>query len=49
MQKIIDCCKYSGKKFKTLPSLSELVEGKISLSQFRDVSFTDLLRRRKLI
>ena len=40
MQKIIDCCKFL-EKFKTLPSLSELVEGKISLSQFRDVSFTD--------
>jgi FlaA1/EpsC-like NDP-sugar epimerase len=48
MKKIIDCCKYSGKKFKTLPSLSELVEGQISLSQFRDVSFTDLLRREEI-
>ena len=33
------------KPFKTLPSLSELIEGKVSISQFRDVSILDLLGR----
>ena len=42
---IIDECRKTKKPFKTLPSLSELIEGKVSISQFRDVSILDLLGR----
>ena len=49
MHRIVSYCKESGKQFKTLPSLSELMEGKISISQFRDVSFTDLLGREEVL
>lgn len=42
---IIDECRKTKKSFKTLPSLSELIEGKASISQFRDVSILDLLGR----
>ena len=48
MQRIVKYCKESGKNFKTLPSLSEVMEGKISISQLRDVSFKDLLRREEI-
>ncbi len=45
MKGIIHECKKVNKPFKTLPSISELLEGKISLSQFREVSLIDLLGR----
>lgn len=48
MRKIVNYCKMTGKNFKTLPSLSELMEGKISISQFREFSFTDLLGREEI-
>ena len=34
--------------FKTLPSISELVEGKVSITQFREVSLLDLLGREEV-
>ena len=49
MQNIIRECEKTNKPFKTLPSLSELIEGKVSLSQFRDVSILDLLGRDEVI
>ncbi len=45
MRRIVDVCKKTKKPFKTLPSMSELMEGKISISQFREVSLVDLLGR----
>jgi len=49
MSRIIDICKGTKKPFKTLPSISELIEGKISLSQFREVSLLDLLGREEVM
>ena len=48
MKKIVNCCKDSGKPYKTLPSLSELIEKNVSVSQLREVSFTDLLGRKEI-
>jgi len=48
MLNIVDECKKTGKPFKTLPSLSELIEGNISISQFREVSLLDLLGREEI-
>ena len=48
MRIIYDECKKINKPFKTLPSLSELIEGKVSLSQLRDISLTDLLGRKEI-
>ena len=48
MLKIVEQCKKTSKPFKTLPSISELVEGKVSISQFRDVSILDLLGREEI-
>ncbi len=45
MRKIVEQCKKTKKPFKTLPSMSELMEGRISISQFREVSIVDLLGR----
>ena len=46
---IVEECKKTNKPFKTLPSLSELVQGKISLNQFREVSIIDLLGREEFL
>ena len=49
MRTIVEECKKTNKPFKTLPSLSELIESKVSLSQFREVSLVDLLGRKEII
>ena len=38
-------CMESGKRYRTLPGLNELIDGEISLDRARDVSFADLLGR----
>jgi FlaA1/EpsC-like NDP-sugar epimerase len=48
LRMIVEECKKTNKPFKTLPSLSELMEGKVSLSQFREVSLVDLLGRKEI-
>ena len=48
MRVIVDQCKMTGKPFKTLPSISELIEGRVSISQFREVSLLDLLGREEV-
>ncbi|MBE76423.1 MAG: hypothetical protein CMG41_01610 [Candidatus Marinimicrobia bacterium] len=48
MRVIVDECKKTNKPFKTLPSISELIEGKASISQFREVSLLDLLGREEI-
>ena len=45
MRNIIEICKDSGKVFKTLPSISELVQGRVTISEFKEVSLVDLLGR----
>jgi FlaA1/EpsC-like NDP-sugar epimerase len=48
MLRIVEECKKTKKPFKTLPSISELVQGKVSISQFREVSLLDLLGREEV-
>ena len=48
MRTIIEECKKTDKPFKTLPSISELVHGNVSISQFREVSLVDLLGREEI-
>lgn len=45
MKRIINECRNTRKPFKTLPSISELIEGKVSASLLREVSPVDLLGR----
>jgi len=45
MRRIVKYCKNTGKRYKTVPSLTELLDGSISLSTIRDVSYNDLLGR----
>ncbi len=48
LRRIVDFCKLTNKPFKTLPSINELIEGKVSISQFREVSVIDLLGRKEI-
>lgn len=45
VRKIIDSCKDSNVKIKTLPSMSDIVDGKVSLTQIREIEVDDLLKR----
>ena len=45
VRKIIEGCKLSQIKFKTLPSLSDIVDGEVSVNQIRDIAIGDLLKR----
>ncbi len=45
MRMIVDNCKLTEKRYKTVPSLNELIDKDISISEIRDVSYVDLLGR----
>jgi len=45
MRNIVSICKKSGVSYKTLPRLSDLMAGNVSISDFRKVNFEDLLGR----
>ncbi len=48
MRRIVSICKKTGKKYKTVPGFSELIDKDITLSVVRDVSFEDLLGREEI-
>ncbi|MBA64849.1 MAG: hypothetical protein CMG55_03510 [Candidatus Marinimicrobia bacterium] len=48
MRYIVDCCKKTGKPYKTVPGLSEMIDKEITLDVIRDVSFADLLGREEV-
>lgn len=45
MRKIVGACESCGVGFKTLPSIGELIDGKVSIKDLRDVQYEDLLGR----
>ena len=45
MQRFVDICGEADMKFKTVPSLQDILNGRINVSQFRDVRLEDLLGR----
>ena len=45
VREIIESCKVSNVKFKTLPSLSDIVDGNVGVNQIRGVEIDDLLKR----
>ena len=48
LYRIIEICKIAGKPFRTLPSVDEVVSGKLSVNQLREVSIIDLLGRTEI-
>ncbi|MCE1227119.1 MAG: polysaccharide biosynthesis protein [Geobacteraceae bacterium] len=45
MRDIVRSCEHCKVRFKTLPAISDIIEGKISVSQIKDVDICDLLGR----
>jgi FlaA1/EpsC-like NDP-sugar epimerase len=45
MRRIVDHCKASGARFRTIPGMDQLIEGRVTLSQVRNVDIEDLLGR----
>lgn len=45
MRRIVETCEACNVRFKTLPGLGELINGKVSIKALRDVDFLDLLGR----
>ncbi|MBI87382.1 MAG: hypothetical protein CMG63_04795 [Candidatus Marinimicrobia bacterium] len=45
IRRIVDICKQTGKRYKTVPALNEIIDGEISMAAVRDVSYSDLLGR----
>ena len=45
MRHFVDCCEKTGLPYKTLPAVSELLDGKVSVTAVREVRYEDLLRR----
>jgi len=45
MQRFVNICGEAGMKFKRVPSLGDILNGRTSVSQFRDVRLEDLLGR----
>jgi len=45
MRRIVEICKKSGLKYKTMPGMGELINGKITINSIREVDYQDLLGR----
>ncbi len=45
MRRIVECCKNTGIRFRTVPNMGELIDGRLSFSAIRDVDYRDLLGR----
>tara|TARA_Y100001935_G_scaffold125718_1_gene104364 strand:- start:1305 stop:3203 length:1899 start_codon:yes stop_codon:yes gene_type:complete len=48
MRQIVDHCKAVKKPYRTIPTMSELIDKKVSLNAVRDVSILDLLGRQEV-
>lgn len=45
MQRIVDLCQKAKIKFKVLPSMGEIIRGKLSVTSSREIAYRDLLGR----
>lgn len=45
LRELVRSCEHCKVRFKTLPAISDIIEGKISVSQIKDVDICDLLGR----
>ena len=48
LRRIVKICKSTGRKYKTVPSLKELMDKDVSLAVIRNVSYVDLLGREEV-
>lgn len=48
IRKIVEICERAGVETKSMPGIYELLDGKVSVNQLRDVQIEDLLRRKPI-
>jgi FlaA1/EpsC-like NDP-sugar epimerase len=48
MRRIVSACEQTGKRYRTIPAMGELIDGKVSIKKMRDVRFEDLLGREEV-
>jgi len=48
MRKIVSNCETTGKRFRTVPAIGELIDGRISVKSLRDVTLQDLMGREEI-
>ncbi|MFQ6677659.1 MAG: polysaccharide biosynthesis protein [Fidelibacterota bacterium] len=48
MRQIVELCEKTGKRFRTIPSFSELMNNQVSIKDIREVSILDLLGREEV-
>ncbi len=46
VRRVVDRCKATGIKFKIVPGIGELIDGRVSIKAVRDVAYEDLLGRK---
>ena len=48
IRRIVDLCTGTGKRFRIMPNLGELIDGKVSVKAIRDIKYEDLLGREEV-
>ena len=48
MRRLVEICDRTGKRFRTIPKIGELIEGRISVSTIREVRLEDLVGRQEV-
>src|SRR4030042_4256438 len=48
MPRIVSLCEKTGKRFRTIPGMGELIDGKVSIKAIREVTLEDLLGREEI-
>jgi FlaA1/EpsC-like NDP-sugar epimerase len=48
VRRIVDLCTGTGKRFRIMPNLGELIDGKVSVKAIRDIKYEDLLGREEV-
>ncbi|OPY92469.1 MAG: UDP-N-acetyl-alpha-D-glucosamine C6 dehydratase [Syntrophaceae bacterium PtaU1.Bin231] len=48
MRRVVEACEQTGKRYRTLPKIGELIEGRITVNTVREVSMEDLIGREKV-
>jgi FlaA1/EpsC-like NDP-sugar epimerase len=48
MRRIVDLCKETGLKYRIIPGMGELIDGRLTIKSIRDVAFEDLMGRKSI-
>jgi FlaA1/EpsC-like NDP-sugar epimerase len=48
MRHVVEMCERTGKRYRTIPKIGELIEGRITVNTIREVSMEDLIGREKV-